>query len=267
MELNRDDLPYFEALVLLDEAWRFPAGKRQKEPMNGFWMSGRLELDRRLSDQRLRRNVCIYAIREVEGMSIEKAATRVGVFLGKRTAAQVNVLRIGYYEAPPERRSYDFFVGQFLHLREWVLRVNEETLEYFMEQYQGNFGAPRRRTLATWIKRLRNDPVQQSRHITWLKERAQARRTRIESNHWDPERDRQSLAADYSVLGCLQALIGDISEARSLLKQALNIWKEDGHKLPHAQTNAIAGLEHEIACLYAGNAGAPRLGNQASSCP
>jgi len=267
MELNRDDLPYFLALVLLDETWRFPSGKRQKEPMDGFWMSGQLERDMRLSDRRLRQNVCIYAIRDVEGMSIEKAATHVGVFLGKRTAAQVNVLRVAYYEAPPDRRSYDFFFGQFLHLREWALRVNEETAEYFMEQSQRNFGAPRRSTLARWIKRLRNDPVQQARHLSWLKERAQSRRTRIESNHWDPERDWQSLAADYSVLGCLQALIGDISEARSLLQQALDIWKEHGHKLPHAQTNAIAGLEHELAYLYAGNAGAPHLGNQASSCP
>ena len=197
-----------------------------------------------------------------KGCRLRGPAAHVAAFVGKRKAAQVNVLRVAYYEAPPERRSHDFFSGQFLHFREWVLRVNEETIEHFMEQYQGSFGARRRRTLAKWIKHLRNDPVQQARHLSWLRERAQARRTRIESNRWDPERDWQSLAADYSVLGCLQQLIGDISEARSLLQQALDIWKEHGHKLPHAQSNAIAGLEREMKYLYAGNADAPRLGNQ-----
>ena len=250
MQLNQDDLPFFLDFVLLDEAWRLPSGKRQREPMNGFWMSGQLKAGMRGSDGRLRSAVCIEALRRVGGMSVGKAAAAVAVYRGgKRTAAKVQVLRVGYYECRPDTVSWDFFVGQFLHLREWALQLDEEALEHLLELYQRSFGKPRRRALAACIQRLRNDPVQRARHHSWIVERAQLGRARIESNHWDPERDWQWLATDYWETGRLQARIGETGEARSLLERALEIWKAHGHKLPHVQLRAIPGLEDEIAQL------------------
>jgi hypothetical protein len=71
--------------------------------MNGFWMSGQLKAGTRLSEGRLRRNVCIASLRRVGGMSVDKAAAHVATFLGRQRAGQVNVLRVAYYESRPDR--------------------------------------------------------------------------------------------------------------------------------------------------------------------
>src|SRR5271169_1130705 len=115
MQLNQEDLPYYVKFVLLDEAWRHPSGKRQRERMTGFWMCGQLRAGMRESDRRLRRNACIEAVRQVQGTSVSKAAAAVCAYrVGKPTAAQVAVLRVGYYECRLESRTLDFFFGQFL---------------------------------------------------------------------------------------------------------------------------------------------------------
>jgi hypothetical protein len=83
VELNQDDLTYFVAFVLLDEARRTPSGKRQTKPMKGFWMSrqGKWRAMRE-SDRRIRWCVCIEALRNVRQMSVEKAAAEVAEMLG-----------------------------------------------------------------------------------------------------------------------------------------------------------------------------------------
>jgi hypothetical protein len=81
--LNQDDPAYFVEFVLLDEACRVPAGKRQTKAMSGFWLSRPGKVGRRLSDRRLRWGACIEALRRIGGMPVDKAAAYVADALGE----------------------------------------------------------------------------------------------------------------------------------------------------------------------------------------
>jgi len=99
MELHQDDLPYFLAYVLLDDAHRTPSGKRQIKPMKGFWMSRQGKWSAiRESDRRIRWCVGIEARKSVGKMSVEKAAAEVARVQGRSTASEVAVIRVAYYQ-------------------------------------------------------------------------------------------------------------------------------------------------------------------------
>jgi len=248
MQLDKHDLVYLAPFVLLDEATRASSGKRQTRQMKGFWGARQGDNGMRGSDKRLRRTAMIHAFREIEGISIDKAASEVGTILGMQTVASVNVIRADYYQHR-KRASLDFFPYHFFIWREWVFESSEETLEFFLGIYGREFGQVRRRRLSEVIEKMRRDPEQKARNRTWLLEPGRPKRTRIESNHWDPERDWRFLATDLWMLGRLHARIGERAEAKALLKRALDIWKASGHQLPHVQAEAIPALKREISYL------------------
>jgi hypothetical protein len=247
MDVNQDDLPYFLEFVLLDEAWRAPSGKRQAKPMEGNWMSIHGNSGMRESDRRLRCSVCIHTLKEIGGMTVEKAAAHVATLLGRKSEAEVAVIRVAYYERPPGTLRCQAFHSQFIDWRAWVLRSDEETLRFFLDEYQRGFGLHRHQRLANLIWNLRDDRGQRDRNRSWLLEPGEPAKTRIESNYWDPERDWQYLATDVWTLGRLHVGIGEITEAKTNLERALSIWKTHGHKLNHQQADAIAALQAELA--------------------
>ena len=249
MELTLDDLPYFVAFVLLDEARRLPSGKRQRQPMKGVWMAGQMKAGLRLSDRRFRQSVCIQALRAIGGKSVTEAAAYVAAVAGKTTAAEVTVLRVGYYECRPGLLSWNLFRTQFLHWRAWVFASDEALLKRTLDDYGRRFDQRRVQSLADLTNRLRRDPVQRTRNRCFLLEPGEAARTRLESNHWDPESDWQMLATDVWTLARLHASIGEGDEARALLNRALTIWKTHGHELADVQAEAISALDREIGRL------------------
>jgi hypothetical protein len=249
VRFDKDDLPYFVPFVLLDEIIRISSGKRQTMPRNGFWMSRTGKTGMRGSDGRLRRNVCIDALREIGGKSVDKAASEVATTMGRRTASWVSRIRVDYYQRRPERAVRNMFFSQFISWREWVVESSEETLEFILGFYGREFGQNRRRRLTALIEKIRQDPEQKARNRRWLLEPCEAQRARIDSNYWDPGIDCQSLATDLWTLGRLHARIGEVVEAEALLKRALEIWKTHGHQLPHVRTEAIPALEYEITKL------------------
>ncbi|MBZ5636950.1 MAG: tetratricopeptide repeat-containing protein [Acidobacteriia bacterium] len=249
MRFDQDDLPYFVPFVLLDEATRSPSGKRQTMPMKGFWMERPGTTGMRESDGRLRRNVCIDALREFGGKPVDKAASEVATILGRRTAACVSRIRVDYYQRRPERAVRDIFFSQFLSWREWVFESSEERLEFILRSYGQEFGQNRLRRLSELMEKIRRDPEQKARNRRRLLEPGELQRARIDSNYFDPGIDWQFLATDLWTLGRLYARIGEMVEAETLLERALEIWKTHGHHLPHVQTEAIPALEHEITKL------------------
>lgn len=250
MELNPDDLKYFVTYVLLDEAHRTPSGKRQVEPMNGFWMSrqGKLRAMRQ-SDRRIRWCVCIEAFRSVEQMSVEKAAVEVAGVLGRSTASEVAVIRVAYYECQLGRYQLNSFFQNFLHWRKWLLASDEETLRIILEHYGRAFGQGRRARLGSLLDDVRSDPGQIGRNRDWHLEAGQEQRGRIESNHWDQRTEWQPLATDLWILGRVHAGVNDFDEARGLMKLALELWSTYGGVLPDVQVQAIADLKDEIGRL------------------
>jgi hypothetical protein len=248
MQLNQDDLHYLVSYVLLDEATRPVSGKRQTRSLDGFWISRSGKTGLRLSDGRLRRSSCIDALRTTEGMSVSKAAARVGKVLGSATPTSVNRIRVDYYQHRTVRDP-GVFLSQFLSWRAWVLESSEETLQFVLSLYGEHFGRRRRERLAKLIGDLRRDAVQMARNREWLLSPGKPARTRIESNCWNPESDWQFLATDLWVLGRLHAKIGEPAEARSLLERALSIWRRHGHRLVHVQLEAIPQLEELISRL------------------
>ena len=130
MELNSDDLPYYVAYVLLDEACRSPSGKRQTAPLKGMWMALQGTRGMQLSDRRLRWAVCVEALRRVRGLSVDKAAAEIAAVLGQGSAKQVNVIRVAYYERRRRHVAHwDQFFFAFLRWRRWVLESDEETIQ------------------------------------------------------------------------------------------------------------------------------------------
>jgi hypothetical protein len=217
--------------------------------MKGFWMSRSGASGMRRSDGRLRRNVCIEALRRVGGMSIDKAASQVASILGKGTTAEVNAIRVAYYQRPPGQQSRHPFFFQFLDWRKWVFESDEETIQFVLDDYERQFTEPSRQCLAELMDDLRGDPEQRTRNRSWCLAPGEDPRTRIESGHWNSESDWQFLAIDLWVLGRLHAGIGEIAEAKFLLGCALDVWRTHGHKLAHQQAAAIPALEAEIARL------------------
>ena len=189
MELNQQDLPFFVAYLLLDEAKRAPSGKRQTSPMKGFWVSRTREHGMRVSDRALRRHVCIESLRRVGGKSVSQAAADVATELRRETSAEVNVIRAGYYEGQPHAISWDFFFGEFLRFREWVLLSSEKQRQSDLDRYQAEYGRYAGERLDKLFKDLRGDPVQRDRQLTWFCERGRNAKARIESNRWNPESD------------------------------------------------------------------------------
>jgi hypothetical protein len=252
VELDPDDLKYFVAYVLLDEAHRTPSGKRQVEPMNGFWMSrqGKLRAMRK-SDRRIRWCVCIEAFRSVEQMSVEKAAVEVAGVLGRSTASEVAVIRVAYYECQLGRYQLNSFFQNFLHWRKWLLASDEETLRIILEHYGRAFGQGRRARLGSLLDDVRSDPRQIGRNRDWHLEAGQEQMTRIDSNHWDQQTEWQQLARDLWILGRIHAGLNDVYEARDLMERALGLWSTYGAVLPHVQLQAIADLKDEIGRLPA----------------
>ena len=251
MVLNKEDLPYFLAFVLQDEASRVPSGKRQTQPMRGFWMSRGGKVSMRKSDSRLRSSVCIEALRTIEQLSVEKAAAKVATELGRRTAAEVAVIRVAYYECRVSPHRLNSFVGQFLLWRDWVLGSDAETLQFLLKLYGKEFGKSARERLARLFDGIRSDAAQLARNRAWHLEAGQPQRDRIDSKHWDPESEWQQLATDLWLLARVHAGVGDIPEAKQLMERALGIWGTDGAVLPDIQAEAIAGLKEEIGRLAA----------------
>jgi len=252
VELDPDDLKYFVAYVLLDEAHRTPSGKRQVEPMNGFWMSrqGKLRAMRK-SDRRIRWCVCIEAFRSVEQMSVEKAAVEVAGVLGRSTASEVAVIRVAYYECQLGRYQLNSFFQNFLHWRKWLLASGEETLRIILVHYGREFGQVRRVRLASLFDGVQSDPRQTARNRDWHLEAGQEQRARIDSDHWDQQTEWQQLATDLWTLGRIHAGLNDVDEARDLMERALGLWSTSGAVLPHVQLQAIADLKDEIGRLPA----------------
>ena len=252
MELNPDDLKYFVAYVLLDEAHRTASGKRQIKPMNGFWMSrqGKLQAMRK-SDRRIRWCVCIEALRSVGQMPVEKAAAEVAGVLGRSTASEVEVIRVAYYECKLRRDQLNSFFRNFLHWRKWLLASDEETLRITLDHYGRGFGQDLRARLAALFDDVRSDPRQITRNRDWHLETGQGQRTRIDSNHWDQQTEWQKLATDLWILGRVHAGVNDFDEATDLMKRALELWSTYGGVLPGVQVQAIADLKVEIGRLKA----------------
>jgi hypothetical protein len=252
VELNQDDLPYFVAYVLLDEARRNPSGKRQTKPMKGFWMSrvGKWP-EIRQSDVRIRWCVCIEALRSVGQVSVEKAAAEVAGLLGRSTAHEVAVIRVAYYECRLGRYQLYSFFEKFLHWRKWVLSSDAETIRRTLDHYGREFGQVRRARLAALFAEVRSDAIQVSRNRDLHLEAGQEQRFRIESNHWDRATEWQQLATDLWVLGRIHARVDDVDEAKALLERALGLWSICGAALPDVQVKAIADLHDEIGRLGA----------------
>jgi len=91
-------------------------------------------------------------------------------------------------------------------------------------------------------------PEQRDRNREWLLSGGAPARARIKPGYY-AETDWQFLATDFWTLGLLHASIGETSEARSLLEQALGIWKTQGSRLAHVQAEAIPQLEKLLADL------------------
>lgn len=250
MELNQDDLPYFLEFVLLDEARRHPSGKRQLEPLKGFWMSRQGHLrDMRRSDRRIRWCVCIEALRSVGQMPVEKAAAEVAGMLGLSTAKDVAVIRVAYYESRFGRYQLNSFFHSFLHWRKWLLSSNEETIRVILDLYGRQFGQSQQARMAALFTAVRSDAMQVKRNHDLYLEAGQQERNRIDSNYWDPEVQWQHLATDLWVLGRIHARVEDVEEARTLMQRALGIWSTYGARLPDVQVQAIAELNDEIGRL------------------
>jgi hypothetical protein len=249
MELEQADLEYFKKFVLLDEARRPPTGKRQTQAMKGFWMSRPREQHMRGSDVPVRRNVCIKALRTINGVSVTWAAADVAMELGTSTAKDVDSIRTSYYDQGVDEAAWNVFWGSFLSWREWVLESSEGRLEFFLNQYEKERGKARRESLEKLFEDLRRDEVQAARNRSWALERCQDAQARIESNRWDPNSDWQSLATDHWTVGRICAAVGQRTEATNHLSRALEIWKTHGHELPHIQVRAVSELEAAIARL------------------
>lgn len=255
MQLNDQDLPYFLSFVLLDEASREPSGRRhQTQPLKGFWSSRSGATNLRGTDLPLRRRVCIDAIRQVDGKAISKCAAEIGAILGANTADDVEMIRIKYYEDRNKSNEYEAFFSKFLFWRKWAIESDTRTIQFVLELYETDYDADRRQLLADLIGRLRSDPTQHARNRAWQLEAGQPQLDRIASGIWKDQ--WQPLATDYWTLGRLHARIGDASEAKNLLGQALKIWREQGEALREQgeahhdeQSWAISLLEGEISEL------------------
>lgn len=184
-------------------------------------------------------------------MSVDRAAVEVAIALGRATAAEVDVIRVAYYECANGRHELDRFFDQFLFWRDWVLNSNEDTLGGALDDYGNKLGQPRRQRLDSLLKSIRCDPRQALRNREWHLERGQSEKARIESNHWDPVSDWYWLATDLWVLGRLHAGVGDVAVPTALLERALHLWKTCGTLLLEEQAEAINTLQREIALLAA----------------
>jgi hypothetical protein len=263
MELNQDDLPYFLAYVLLDEARRTPTGKRQIKSMNGFWMSRQGKWPAiRESDRRIRWCVGIEALRSVGHMSVEKAAAEVARVLERSMASEVAVIRVAYYECRLGRYQLNPFFQNFLEWRKWLLASDEETVRVILDLYGRKFGQDRLLRMATLFDAVRSDGMQATRNRDWHLEAGQEQRIRIESNHWDHQTEWQQLATDLWILGRIHAGVKDFDEARGLMERALSLWSIYGTVLPHVQSQAIVDLKDEIGGLPASADGAHRFKKQ-----
>jgi len=251
MELDQSDLKYFVPFVLLDEAGRDPSGKRQPQPMKGFWIGGQIRRGMRLSDGALRRAVCIEALQAVGCESITSASAYVAAVLGKSTEGDVSVIRAGYYDCAVQPNERNFFFGQFLSWRQWVLESTQRTLQFFLEEYGRRFPEHWQTQLAKLFDAVREDPAQTQRHREWRLWVGSHIEERLMTKRWDPESQWVNLATDYSTLAEVRKTFGDANEARQLFEQALEIWKARGEEVPHRQALAIPLLERQILAATA----------------
>ncbi|MBZ5677182.1 MAG: hypothetical protein LAP61_23300 [Acidobacteriia bacterium] len=249
MELERADLNYFVMFVLLDEAKRYPIGKRWSKALRGFWITRSREPNMRVSDRIVRRNVCIEALKVIGRLPVTMAAIDVGIQIGQSTDAEVDVIRTSYYDRGVDKAAWNVFWGSFLSWREWVLTSPQARLDFFLNQYESEQGRARRRSLEKLFEDLRSDEVQAARNRNWALERCQSAQARIESNQWDPNADWKSLATDHSEVGRFRAAFGQVEEAISHLIQALEIWQARGQEMPRIQDRAVPQLEAAIAYL------------------
>jgi hypothetical protein len=181
---------------------------------------------------------------------VEEAAMDVASFLGRHSVAQIDVIRVEYYNFKP--KNLGSFPSQFFSRRAWVFKSTDEVLQLTLGDYKRHFGKPKMRRLAGLFRAVRSDQAQRMRNREWLLEPGAQARTRIESNYWDPIWDWQLLATDLWFLGRLHAGIGEVDEGKTLLERALNIWKVSGTELQDIQVVAIPSLEQEIAVLTSG---------------
>jgi hypothetical protein len=251
MQLGQEDLEYFIAFVLLDEASRLPCGKRQTQPMSGFWMNRQGKLGIRRSDGRLRRAACIEALTTIGKERVEKAAARVAKTLGGlQTAKHIAVIRVDYYEtrrtAPDALR---LFIPSFVSWRDWVLTADDQTLQFALDRYASAFGRRRRKSLAKLFTAIRNDSIQLDRNRAWILGPAMHLRNQLESREWNLPSELNQKAGKLVELAHLHARAGDVPEATRLLEQALELWRNHGISEPSAIADAIASLQAEIACI------------------
>jgi hypothetical protein len=154
-------------------------------------------------------------------MSVSKAAADVAVNIcGKTTSAEVNALRLAYYESGTRSKTWNVFFGLFLFWRAWVLESSKRTIQSALVQYGEQFGGVQRQRLEDLIERLRDDLAQKARHNEWLIERGEAARTRIESTRWETETDWQA-AAPLTELARFYHSHERYAEALALYRKAL----------------------------------------------
>ena len=170
MELIQADLVYFVQFILLDEARREPAGKRQTRLLEGFWLRP-VYRPLRESDLRERVFTCIEALRVVGKKPVNKAAATVAALhAGRHSDRYVEVIRNAYYEV---RRSKAFRMPPsmwFIHFfgwRDWVISSDEFTLAFALSEYRDKFSRARTGRLAQLMNAIRRDPIQIAQNNLW----------------------------------------------------------------------------------------------------
>jgi len=285
MELDADDLKYFVPFLLLDHAWRFPSGKRPKDPFVGFWSAYHKRVKNmrgRHGDSARRRRVCIRALDKIAKKSLSKAATEVADFLflknfprirndnssrgpnaiRRGTVKEADSIRTDYEEYGCDDATWDRFVSQFVTWRNWVLSEDGNTAFQAMQkrveelkEFRGEV-IPKDRvdSIKSLVIAIRKDVVQQERNQQLILESAAAAKLRIESGFWNkPTQSRpvdwQSPANDFWRLGQFLAKTNPQSATR-YLKKALQLWIKNGIDLaPQVRNRAINALQAEIAGL------------------
>lgn len=129
--------------VLGDVARRHPA-KRQREPLQGMWISRQgKNLRLRRSDQIERNYVATVALAS-GGLSVKEAISEIGCHLGKTTARELDVLKTGVYRlrAAFKNQLPMMWLGSFRSWMDWAASTSADNLDFVARQFRSK-GRPR----------------------------------------------------------------------------------------------------------------------------